>query len=48
MKDLILAIRNKPTTSFLDSLEQKYAPKKQKVEIKEEKDDKKRRKKNKD
>ena len=48
MKDLILAIRNKPTTSFLDSLEQKYAPKKQKVEMKEEKDEKKSRKKNKD
>lgn len=34
MKDLIVAIKNKPTTSFLDSLEQKYGTKKQKVEVK--------------
>jgi hypothetical protein len=31
MKDLMIAIKNKPNSSFLDALEQKYAPKKMKA-----------------
>lgn len=37
MKELTLAIRNKSNKSFLDALEDKYAPKKQRAEEKEKK-----------
>lgn len=42
MKELTLAIRNKSNNSFLEALEKKYAPKKQKVEEVGGKQDKKR------
>jgi hypothetical protein len=41
MKELALIIKNKSNKSFIDALEEKYAPKKQKVELKNQTEQKK-------